>query len=280
MHQYAHNRMIHQTVELGYLGLSAYVGLLAVFFGSAAILFSSKATISPSFRIVLAALMAAMGGRLVEQMFGIAHIGDLTLFWVLLAILVALPHAAGARTPDLANDRLDPRIPGLTLLNWRAPLAVLLLIAMATMVWLKNVNYVLADVSAASARQHAVKDFAKALSLSERAIQLAPDVPEYYWQRGEMLTALRGQTDEVELQADLAEEVNLDYWRGSQANPLSHLGRLKLAKATLALARMGYEGKDHEAVLRYQELIGMAPGYKELHGLLGIANAQLHENGG
>ena len=80
--QYAHNYLIHQTVELGYLGLASYLFILAAFFLPATVaLIRNRRLDSQGQKVVLLALVAALAGRSVEQMVGIPHAGDLTVFW-------------------------------------------------------------------------------------------------------------------------------------------------------------------------------------------------------
>ena len=54
-------------------------------------LLRSRHSYSTAHRLVLIALMAALAGRLLEQMVGLAKVSDLTIFWVILGIFVALP---------------------------------------------------------------------------------------------------------------------------------------------------------------------------------------------
>ena len=114
---HAHNYPLHEAVELGGLGLLTYVGLVAAIVAAGPVqLLRHRRTYSTSHKLVLVALSASLGGRLVEQTVGVARIGDLTLFWILLAVLVALPSVMAARPPEPARPQrptIQAAAPGL-----------------------------------------------------------------------------------------------------------------------------------------------------------------------
>ena len=93
----AHNYFLHQGVELGFLGLLSSLGLFVVpLLGGGYLLLRERRSYSPAHKIVLIGLLGILAGRFLEEMVGVARVSDLTIFWVLLAIFVALPEVMQA----------------------------------------------------------------------------------------------------------------------------------------------------------------------------------------
>ena len=258
----AHNHIIHEAVELGYMGVLAYLAMLTVFFAvTAKLLFSNRLTFSWEHRLILVVLASTICGHVVEQMVGIARVSDFTLFWVLLATFVALPNVM--RTPGneqrVVSKRSRARDSQLPILRLSAVLAVA--VTLGVLGWNQNVSLILADVS--TARAYRAYDYQEAISLMDAAISLAPSVPNYYESRGDFLSRLN--SNDAEVRADLAERIYIDRKLALEADALSVIARLKLANAALNLARLGYEGLGEEAAQRYRELISMTPNLGELH---------------
>ena len=221
--------------------------------------------------MVLAAVLAALVGRGVKQVFGIPRIGDLTLFWVLLGVFVALPAVSRPEAPERPHKLHRPSATAIGTSPWKLLVALLLVLALLPLIWSKTVNYLVADAYATSAREHLPADYPKALSLLEKASELAPDVLAYYWYHSELLDSLLQQAPDAELRAGLVERIYADRWRAVQANPLSQDARIKLASAAMTLARLGYTGKADETIRLYRELVTMAPGYGQLYNVLATA---------
>ena len=269
---YAHNHFVHEATELGVLGVGAYAGVFAAVLVATAILVRrGYLQCLQSRKMVLAAVLAALLGRSVEQMFGIPRIGDLTLFWVLLGVFVALPAVSRPDPQKRPHKRRQTFATAINTSPWKPLLGLLLVLALIPVVWTKTVSYLVADVHATSAREHLPSDYAEALSLLERANGLAPDVLAYYWYHSELLDSLLSQAAEPERRAELAERIYADRWSAVQANPLSQEAGIKLAAAGMTLARLGYPGKADETIRRYRDLVTMAPGYGQLYNVLATA---------
>ena len=105
---HAHNYFIHQVVELGILGLLSSLGIfVALFLVGSRWLLREWQSLSTIHKLVLIGLLAALGGRLLEQMVGVARVSDLTISWVLLAVFVALP--ASIHNPDSITNPQGPQ---------------------------------------------------------------------------------------------------------------------------------------------------------------------------
>lgn len=257
----AHNHFIHEAVELGYLGLLSYIALLAsAFVSGLALLISRRKAYSWEHRLVLITVLAALGAGVIEQMVGIARVGDLALSWTLLAVLVALP-AAMRGEQEQAGTKRGPRAVKTTVPALRMAFVAIVVITLGVLIWTRNLSHVLADVAAA--RAFMTDDLSEALSLADSAVSLAPDAPAYYQARADILSGAQG-LDEG-LKAEAAERVYADRLLAFQADPLSARARLGLANAAFNLSRLGYPGKGEEAVRIYQELIGTTPKLLHLH---------------
>ena len=75
--QDAHNNMMHRTVELGVFGLAGYLLLLgALLLATANLVMGKTSVFAPNQILVLAALLASLWGRIVEEIVEIPHISD------------------------------------------------------------------------------------------------------------------------------------------------------------------------------------------------------------
>ncbi len=202
----AHNFVLHHWVEQGVLGLFSSSGLFVAFFLVGFIqLWRNRETYSTTHKLILVTLLATVAGRAVEMMVGVAREPDLVLFWIILAIFVALPSVMrpSAQTPTVTSgpDRPAGR-PGRRRRERRtrgsgggrssatavSPLRVTgfalassLVIFIGWLSWDKNIDYLWAAQIAASARDDlAGGDFESAEVKMRKSVGKAPDVPTYY----------------------------------------------------------------------------------------------------
>ena len=93
---HAHNYFIHNGVELGLVGLVASLGMVAaIFLAGGYQLFRESQSYCMARKLLLIGLLSVFAGRFVEQLVGVARVSDLTIFWALLALFVALPVIKG-----------------------------------------------------------------------------------------------------------------------------------------------------------------------------------------
>ncbi len=268
----AHNHLIHAAVELGLLGLLSHLALFgALFTGAVLLLLKNRRACSNEHRIALLAILAAVSGRFVEQLVGIAHVSDLTLFWALLAVFVALPRVLHSPVPTVSRSPGRQAQARATSPAWRYAAAGMVIVVFGLLIWSRNVNYLRADVAAASGVELAEGSPADALTLVDKAISLAPDVAIYHDSRAEILQNLRNRSLDMEEQLALTEEIYVSRLLALDARPLALDARLRAANAAMRLARLGYQGKLREAIGRYEELVGLAPNATEFRTLLAIA---------
>ena len=261
---HAHNYFIHQGVELGLLGLLTSLGPFAALFlvGGYQLLWERR-SYSPAHRLLVVGLLAVMAGRMLEQMVGVARVADLTVFWALLAVFVALPTTMQTPAPSPTPATLVPRRQRSRgrrsssrssndwQLFWRLAVVAGLVIGIGTLTWVKAINYPRAAVIAAvGANQLHSGDLRGALSSFDRAIDLAPDVTNYHYFQSRVYDAYREnrlgskelkcsvQVDTKSYEICLAQEAYKINRLGVESRPFDYWTRLALADSALALAAL------------------------------------------
>jgi len=295
---HAHNFLIHQTVEQGYLGFLSALGLFAAsfFLGARWILRRSR-ELSPVHRLILAVLLATMAGRFIEMMIGVARVSDLTILWVLMGLLAALPSVIQDAKPSESEpepNRPEPRrtarrrnhrassnrAPSLSLSGqfvWRLAAVAILLGGVWTLTWTKNVNYVRAAVaSRTGVEQFRAGDWESTLVSFDRAIELAPDVTVYYANRAELFLAFLINSERFKEQG-CAEQRELDYevcvaFQSYQSNSDATAQRPLYYRARLAFANSAFNLRlNEEAIKLYEEAVSMVPNSNTMRAALAEA---------
>lgn len=263
---HAHNYFVHQGVELGFLGLAASLAVFGTLLLVAGYqLLWQRKGYSTVHQLLLAGAVAIVAGRLLEQMVGIARVSDLTIFWVLLGVFVALPaimdgRQGGPDPPSRARGRRRrphrPRpgdVPKEHAYQWRSlgrlGLVCCLVFGIGVLTWVKGVNYVRAAVIAdRAAEQFQAGNLQASLTSIERSIDLAPDVNSYYGNRSELYATIEehglwsqhvkcGGLAELQVRkACLAKEAYLGNVDWVDNRPLSWRSRIGLAGSALQLA--------------------------------------------
>jgi Tfp pilus assembly protein PilF len=234
-------------------------------------------------------------GRVLEMMVGVARVSDLTIFWVLLGLLEALPQAMRAPNPapqpirpSSRRQRLNPaRAPSFPQADgrnwhWLLKLAVVswLVGAIFILTWTKGISYPLAAMQVGHAMEYSRQgDLPSTLAAIDRAIELAPDVSVYYNWRASVFTAYRrdprGNREQrcdtqnyVSYQvclAALAYESNL---AGSNQRPFYYRSKIAVAGSAFNLRL------DDEAIRYYRETLALVPGSWTLRNNLASALIQ------
>ena len=294
---HAHNFFIHQAVELGILGFISSLGV----FGAALLvggyrLLRQRSLFSPAYVLVVAGLSAIVAGRFVEMMVGVARISDLTILWVLLAILAARPmiesrpsasqEPAPIRRISRSRTRSSPvssalgfKITGTIFL--RLALVAWLIGGIGILTWVKNVNYVRASVAVGEAVEHyRAGTFQASLTSLDKAIDLAPDIAPYYNYRAQVYFTYR-LFDEVAPEAECSTHKTLSYgaclnlrafesnFEGAKQSPFYYRSRWALANSALNLKQ------DAIAIRLYDEVLSMVPNSNPMRYEIGTTYLQL-----
>lgn len=281
---HAHNYFIHQTVEQGILGLLGSLGIFvaAIVVGGYQLLWR-RAGYSPVHKLVLIGLLAVLAGRFLEQMVGLARVSDLTIFWALLGVFVALPGVMQERkpvaepspAPGQTSGRRRRRSGSRSIgaggsVDWqlfcRLAVVAWLFGGIVALTWVKTLNYPRAAVAAAQAVedfQHG--DYQAALVGLDRAIELAPDVSIYYTHQATVYASyLRNrrvvperecslELNGVPYETCLVYKAYLTNQAGVEQRPFYWRSRLALAGTAQAL------GLEDEAIRLHQEVVSLVP---------------------
>jgi tetratricopeptide (TPR) repeat protein len=288
---HAENYFVHQGVELGFLGLAASVGVYGILLlvSGYQLLWQRKGQ-STVHQLLLVGVVATVGGRLLEQMVGIARVSDLTIFWVLLGVFAALPAImdgpqGGPDPPLRARERRRKRPnrappgdmssgrPNQWRFLGRLALICALVFGIGVLTWVKGVNYLRAAVIAdRAAGQFQAGHLQSSLASIERSIDLAPDVNSYYGNRSELYPAFEkyglwsqhltcgGLAELQAKKACLAKEAYLGNLDWVKTRPLSFRSRLGLADSALQMAILTNDRTlAEEATRLFRETAEMVP---------------------
>ena len=105
----AHNDPLNRAVELGALGIAAYVAL-AVAVAKTLVDRLRRGGAGDMEAALLAGVAAALIGHLAERQLGIAQVSDTLVFWLLIGLLAAVP--AVLATPETRQTAQEPSGPG------------------------------------------------------------------------------------------------------------------------------------------------------------------------
>ena len=262
----AHNYPIHVALELGLVGLASYLALIVVLLLELARAIGRRGTLDLQWRLVYAALAAAVVIRMVEQMSGVARISDTALFWMLAGLVAALPAVAGPTSPPPTKilGRINPVGPRRGrawggVLRWA--LAVSVMVLATGLIWGRSLPYARAAVRASDSLQ-AVRqgDLLASLSLMDDAISIAPDIELYHTTRAQLMSSFEARDDTDRMQ--IALEQHTFNRQALDVNPLSHTATQATAISAAELTRLGRTDFGTEAVELYTRLTVMLPGYE------------------
>ena len=217
---HAHNFFIHQTVEQGLIGVLGSLALFASVFGVVGHhIVRRRQAGNPIYRLLLFGLMAIILGRFLEMMVGVARVSDLTILWIIFGLFAALIKfdsgsqlhdevVPAARETDQFVSRRDRRRASRasrasktrsisTGLIFRLAMVAWLAGAIGVVTWQKSINSVRASVAEGRAFEHFRDgDLENSSAELDRAIKLAPGIPNYYNNRAQVYLAyqLRPET--------------------------------------------------------------------------------------
>jgi hypothetical protein len=240
---HGHNFIIHNLIEIGLLGVFAYI-LLFTSIGIMLYRLLRKARAGvypPWFSYLVVAMTSVLVARAVEQIPGKAQIADLHLMWLLGGFVVALVSQASGiqravQNPATAPENLLPQrkarrarrqqstwsVSGVSIHRVVVAGAVAIL---AMTLWSQTiVNQVWAAAVSADAQIAAHEGLTQeSIELSLRAIEIAPSAPIYKINLGEIYFKLGTQAEQP--QAERIDLLQKAYELARQAldrNPLDH----------------------------------------------------------
>jgi len=254
----AHNDPLTRAAELGLLGVLAYGALVMVAVAVlAARLRGERAGDAEA--ALLIGLGAALLGHFVEQQWEIAQVSDTLMLWLMLGLIAAVPadrapaetrvEAGTSRTASLSHGFVLAGIAGIAVLA----------VAAGVLTWSKNVGYLQADNAAAASRATFGSNPERGLEQVERAILLAPDVPDYHNRKASMLRAVADTVSDPFKAFSLRQEAHESDRDAFELNPFSRDANYILAESAWNLAQAGVPDMAMETVEAYERLAALTP---------------------
>ncbi len=264
----AHNDPINRLVELGFIGVAAYGSLAAVALVVAWKIFGvARKSGSPPLALLVTGLVAALAGRFVEQNSGIAQVGDTTVFWLILGLLVAIYMICRSSEAPSAVTTVRPREGRVVAGHAGGSLtrgALVVAISAAAMLavflaWQKNVDYLRADALAAEATAVAATRPSEAVGKLDQAIRLAPDIIDYRHSKAAILHAAANAAIDPQRHVQLLREAHAVNIETLEINPLSLDSNFIVGYSAWSLAQAGDVMMAAEAIAAYERLASLAP---------------------
>ena len=263
---HSHNLPLQLFLENGLAGLATFALLaVSVLLAGVSLIKNHRRGVDENgnwLLIVTIALMATLVGRAVEQMVGIARVGDLVPFWALTGVTLAVYGMA-------ARSGSEPEQKSRTGLAYR-PLAivtVLVVVALGTF-GLRDAQMLRAGLIAGDATTaESAGDKAKAITLLQRATELAPDVQHYRVNLGELLL--------VESRRQLSDEVSLDFLEAAyqtflpyeQREPSAFITQLRIGNAEAEMVKLGDEARLRDLIERAYSVATSMPAYPAVQAI-------------
>lgn len=263
---HAHSLPLQLLLERGLAGLATFAALAcAVLLAGISLIRNHRHSTLHNgnwIPIVSISLVAALIGRAVEQTVGIARIGDLVPFWALLGVVLAVYGITARAEPE-------PRLESRTGFAY-VPLAVATVVAIAA-----ATTYVVRDFQSLRAGLMAGDAFAEsragnrdeAVTLLQKASDLAPDVQQYRVQAGEMqFLEARAQQNDTDART-LYEEAYETFVGYERRDPSAFITQMRLSNTATELLSLGDDSRLEEVIERtYRAAVSM-PAYPAIQGL-------------
>lgn len=296
---HGHNYLVHAALELGALGVAAYlalggaVGVLGLRLVRAARAARMSGSGQPLLvGLVSVGLASALVGRAVEQIPGKAQVADHTLAWVLTGLVVGLvamrtsavppsvpvPLAAGRRPRQApAANTAGTTTAGQGPALWRVAVLGVVTIGLTVFWTLADVPQVLAANRATDA-EDALKqgDLATAVTIFQEAIDFAPYAPLYHIRRSEALGQLAARAPDAGRRATIMDSAVQEAQKAVAWNPFDQRAWSRAAEYAREAAIARQAGKD-AAIHQAQVLAALMPGFWQAHAVLGWSYTQLRE---
>lgn len=294
---HGHNFIIHNLIEIGLLGVLAYIFL----FTSIGIMLyrllrkARAGEYPPWFSYFVVAMTSVLVARGVEQIPGKAQVADLHLMWLLAGFVIALVSLAPglqrmAQHPaNAAEDQAPQRnarrarreqsarsVAGVSIPRVVVAGAIAIL---AMTLWSQAiVNQVWAAVVSADAQVAAADGLTqKSVDLSQRAIDIAPSAPIYKINLGEIYFQLGTQNGRaLEERIDLLEKAGALAGQVLQRNPLDHRAWSRSGEYQRELAAL-VPSNAELAVRDNTILVNLMPGFWQARTALAWAYVRVQD---
>ena len=212
--------------------------------------------------VVTVALTGALIGRGAEQAVGIARIGDLVPFWALLGLMLAVYGIAA---------RSEPRswpVPRPKLAYKPLAVATVLMLVVAGTFFIRDVQMLRAGlIAGAGFAEGRAGNTKEAVTLLQRAHDLAPDVQLYSVRAGEMLfLEARKETDSGEA-LSLYKEAFETFVAYEQRDPSAFITQLRVSNTETEMVKLGDDARLQDLIERTYRIAVSMPAYPAIQAL-------------
>lgn len=257
---HAHNWPLQILFEYGVIGFASFLSLaILVFLLGASLIWDSRRGAERDDAWYLApaiAITAALVGRAVEQGAGVARIGDLTPFWGLLGLALAI-HAT--RHGSLTNVRSIGR-QKIGYVSLGATVVVVLVAA--SIFAMRDIQMLRSGIIAADAFEEAgAGNLTVATEQLKRASNISPDVQQYGVWAGELLVEeARTKTDRESAFSLLGDAYNT-FSKYQERDRLAFTTQLRIGVAEAELVNRGDRTNLESMVTRSLQTANSMPSY-------------------
>ena len=264
---YAHNYPAQVAVEIGMLGLLAYFAILFAIVRVGVTFFRSERNkYGDVQKLLMMGLTSALIGHFVEGLLGAPQSSDTVVLVALLALLIVVP-SIDLGTPTIQSGQSKSqktsgvlRAASQPTAWWRYLLVVCAALSILSLIWVKDIRPFRASFLGADSVQSLQKgDIPRSLSDIDRAIQLAPDVPDYLLQEAIVLTLASKHVDGIEQKRRFAEKAHATTKKLIAMYPLSARAVLAAANAQMDLVMLGREDLRLDGLELYKRLTYLRP---------------------
>ncbi|MFC1971773.1 O-antigen ligase family protein, partial [Chloroflexota bacterium] len=274
-----HNALLELMATMGFIGLGCFL-----FFAISFLYHAGRWLRRSSHhgdQLILAALLAAISGHLVEQMFGIANPADQVLFWANSALLVAIIRLSQKAASPGYGKNLDSPLPSKMMppskLISVAPRVFLVLVGALSIILVGfsvPINPIRADVEADRGYQFVKnEDWSYAVLALGKAAKLAPDRAFYQWSLASLCLKRAVEVHYPIPQEYLFNEAVNRFEAAAAAEPLDGYYHREKAKAYVLWESTLQLNKYEEALESYQQANKLRPFDVEILNELAILHA-------
>ena len=266
---HTHNFLLQILLELGVAGLVTFLAVAFLILAALIQILWPGSSQRPDLWITILAigLVGALAGRAMEQMGGVARIGDLAPFWILMGLVIALSETIrtgsdSSEVPKRRTRRAKPAtgIPVSGLGSWiLAVTAIIVVLGTFIVQDLQQLRGGRTAIHAAHLTQNG--NVTEALLELQRAIDLAPGVSDYPIILFNLVrSSALGDDDLANRRAslELGREALIKY---SERDPFDIATQQVLALSTVNLFAEGREDLREEVIGRYINLGQSVPNF-------------------
>lgn len=281
---HGHNFVVHAMVELGLLGVAAYltIALGVAFVLLRALRAIASGALAPGRALLTIGLAGALVGRAGEQLTGKAQVSDLVVMWILLGAVVALSRINQSEASDSSDVEAPSPAQGsgavlLSVAPWKLGLAVGLAIVAATLWWQATARPVLASRDAAVANAAFARgDLNEGFATLGAALGWQPASALFHVRRGDALAQVSRRQATPEAQLTMMREAEREGQLGLAWNAMDQRIWSRIGEYSREAAFLASDPASVQHALHVNRLLTeLLPGYWQALGALAWAEVRL-----